>query len=91
MSHKDECQTIEEPRPEFVTDEHLRFLDALRESGQTNMFGAAPYIADLFEIPMQQARNILTYWMRTFGTRKRESGVSNEVSFRFCSEGKDQS
>ena len=74
MNQKDECKTEEEPRPEFVTDEHLRFLDALRESGQTNMFGAAPYIADLFEIPMQQARKILTYWMRTFTTRKQKAG-----------------
>jgi hypothetical protein len=77
MSQKDECQTEEEPRPEFVTDEHLRFLDALRESGQTNMFGAALYVADLFEIPMQQARKILTYWMRTFTTRKQKSETSN--------------
>jgi hypothetical protein len=73
MNQKDECQTEEEPGPEFVTDEHLRFLNALRESGQTNMFGAAPYIADLFEIPMQQARKILTYWMRTFTTRKQKA------------------
>ena len=77
MNQKDECKTEEEPRPEFVTDEHLRFLDALRESGKTNMFGAAPYIADLFEIPMQQARKILTYWMRTFTTRKQKGKTSN--------------
>jgi hypothetical protein len=77
MNEKDECKNEEEPRPEFVTDEHLRFLDALRESGQTNMFGAAPYIADLFEIPMQQARKILTYWMRTFTTRKQKGKTSN--------------
>jgi hypothetical protein len=78
MNQKDKCKTEEEPRPEFVTDEHLRFLDALRESGQTNMFGAAPYIADLFEIPMQQARIILTYWMQTFGNRKRTSQNPND-------------
>lgn len=77
MNQKDECKTEEEPRPEFVTDEHLRFLDALRESGQTNMFGAALYIAYLFEVPMQQARKILTYWMRTFTTRRRKNGNSN--------------
>lgn len=63
---------MKEMKPDFVKDEHLRFLDALRESGQTNMFGAAPYIAEMFEVPMNQARQILTYWMRTFGTRKHE-------------------
>ena len=77
MNQKDESKTEEEPRPDFVADEHLRFLDALRESGQTNMFGAAPYVAEAFEIPMQQARKILTYWMQTFSTRKRKSGTSN--------------
>ena len=77
MNSEGKVKTEEEPRPEFVTDEHLRFLDALRESGQTNMFGAAPYIADLFEIPMQQARKILTYWMRTFTTRKQKGKTSN--------------
>ena len=61
---------MDEPRPEFVTDEHLRFLDALRESGKINMFGAAPYIADFFDLPMEQARKILTYWMQTFKARK---------------------
>jgi hypothetical protein len=78
MNQKDESKSEEEPRPEFVTDEHLRFLDALRESGQTNMFGAAPYIADLFEIPMQQARKILTYWMRTFTARKQKTAPQTE-------------
>lgn len=64
---------MEGMKPDFVTDEHLRFLDALRESGQTNMFGAAPYIAEMFEVSMQQARQILTYWMRTFGDRHQKS------------------
>jgi hypothetical protein len=78
MNQKDECKTEEEPRPEFVTDEHLQFLDELRESGEINMFGAAPYIADLFEIPMQQARKVLTYWMRTFTARKQKAAPQTE-------------
>ena len=61
---------MEESRPEFVTDEHLQFLDQLRESGEINMFGAAPYIAEFFDLPMQQARKVLTYWMQTFKSRK---------------------
>lgn len=31
-------------RPEIVTEEHLKFLDRLRESGATNMYGASPYL-----------------------------------------------
>ena len=31
-------------RPEGLADEHLEFLDELRESGITNMFGVTPYL-----------------------------------------------
>jgi len=56
--------------PEYCGDEHLDFLDALRESGVTNMFGAAPYLVDEFpELDIRQARKILMYWMDTFSSR----------------------
>ena len=29
-------------KPEYLTEEHLLYLDQLRESGVTNMFGAVP-------------------------------------------------
>jgi hypothetical protein len=35
-----------------------------------NMFGAAPYLSDVFDLSQQEARKALTYWMQTFGTRK---------------------
>ena len=56
-------------RPDCVTDEHLFFLDDLRESGQTNMFSAAPYIVEQFEVDLKQAKTILAYWMTTFAER----------------------
>ena len=31
-------------RPAFVEDKHLTYLDKLRESGVTNMYGARPYL-----------------------------------------------
>ena len=77
MKQKDECKTEEDPRPEFVTDEHLQFLDELRESGEINMFGAAPYLSNIFDLSKQEARKALTYWMQTFGTRKQKAGTSN--------------
>jgi hypothetical protein len=58
-------------RPEIVTDEHLEFLDALRESGVTNMFGAAPYVQEAFECTKQESRTILSYWMKSFGSEDR--------------------
>lgn len=57
-------------KPDFVTDEHLEFLDELRESGVTNMFGAAPYVEREFSVPIKEARQILQYWMDTFSERK---------------------
>lgn len=61
--------TQEIERPESATDDVLEYLDDLRESGETNMFGATPYLMDDFDMDMQEARAALSYWMKTFGER----------------------
>lgn len=53
-------------RPAVVNDEHLDYLDELRESGDTNMFGARPYLMEEFGLNKTDAAAILTYWMKTF-------------------------
>jgi len=53
--------------PEVTQAEVNDYLDALRQSGVTNMFGAAPYIAQNFGISRSDARKMLSEWMRTFG------------------------
>jgi uncharacterized protein YciI len=58
-------------RPENVTDEHLEYLDDLRESGETNMFGAGPFVANAFGLDSKEAREIVTYWMDSFGNSDR--------------------
>lgn len=58
-------------RPEGITDAHLVYLDVLRDSGVTNMFGAASYVAEHFSIPATQATVILSYWMKSFGAAER--------------------
>jgi len=58
-------------RPTFITNEHLEFLDALRDSGETNMFGSLPYLEAEFGLIRPVAREILEYWMNTFGDEKR--------------------
>jgi hypothetical protein len=50
-------------------DETLDFLDNLRESGVTNMFGAAPYIQETYDIDRKLSQDILGYWMKTFTDR----------------------
>ena len=52
--------------PEGMSEEHLDFLDLLRDLGDTNMFGAGPYIMAEFDIPKSQASNYLQFWMKTF-------------------------
>lgn len=58
-------------RPEIVTNEHLEYLDELRESGVTNMFGAGEYIEQRFGIDRHNAKTILLYWMKSFGKKDR--------------------
>lgn len=57
------------PRPPFVADEHLRFLDELRESGVTNMYGAAVYLREHFVLSKTEARAVLRYWMDSYEER----------------------
>ena len=45
------------------------FLDALREYGATNMFGAAPYIVEEFGVSRTEAKEFLLNWMQTFTER----------------------
>ena len=62
-----EGQVVE--RPAVVEDEYLTYLDDLRESGVTNMLGAAPYLEEMFGLARVEARQVLTYWMKTFSQR----------------------
>ena len=56
-------------RPTIVEDEHLEYLDDLRESGATNMFGARPWLMNAFEMDDEDARTVLLYWMKSFSER----------------------
>jgi hypothetical protein len=50
--------------------EYFDYLDMLRLSGVTNMFGAVPYLTDEFpDLDKRGARVVLTEWMRTFSER----------------------
>jgi hypothetical protein len=49
-----------------MKSEHKEFLDNLRESGETNMFGASPYLQQEFGLDKHEARSILSEWMKSF-------------------------
>lgn len=59
-------------RPEIVTLEHLEYLDELRESGVTNMFGAPAYIERKFNLKQRDSKKIVSYWMNSFGEDRTE-------------------
>ena len=46
--------------------EMFGYLDDLRESGETNMWGAAPYLERNFALERKNARDVLGAWMETF-------------------------
>ena len=64
-------------RPDVLTDEMLVFLDNLRESGVTNMWGASTYVMDEFmDLTEKEAGQVLFYWMETFGKRHAQQASS---------------
>ena len=59
----DPMKTIKPPTQDQVNS----FLDELRESGSTNMFGATPYIQKQFGITKYDAQRFLVNWMENYG------------------------
>ena len=45
---------------------YFAYLEDLRKSGDTNMFGATPYLMDEFGLEKQEARTILKAWMDSY-------------------------
>lgn len=50
-------------------EEYFIFLDNLRDSGVTNMFGAARYLQEEFGMSRLDSNKILKAWMETFKER----------------------
>lgn len=49
-----------------MTDEHKQYLDELRDSGETNMFGAGQYLIEEFGCSRSEARAILSEWIASY-------------------------
>ena len=47
-------------------NEVFLYLDELRQSGETNMFGAVPYLVEKFEMSKKEARDMLSLWMKSY-------------------------
>lgn len=46
--------------------EYFEYLNELRESGETNMFGAGQYLQEEFGLNRREARDIVKQWMESF-------------------------
>lgn len=58
-----------------IENQVMTFLNRLRDAGLTNMFGATPYIEQMYDTGKAEARRILTLWMENFN----EEGDYNTV------------
>jgi hypothetical protein len=58
--------------------EEFEYLDALRESGITNMWGAAVFVQAQFGLDRKPAVDILLKWMKTFDQRQEERQERHE-------------
>jgi hypothetical protein len=56
--------------------EVLEYLNILRDSGVTNMFGATPYIEAEFGLDKKKSRHLLSLWMYNFN----DEGKYDEVN-----------
>lgn len=54
---------------EINKEEVFLFLDTLRDSGITNMFGAGPFIEEAYCVGRREANELLLEWMKSFRMR----------------------
>lgn len=47
-------------------EQYFNYLNQLRDSGVTNMFGATPYLMKEFSLTKAEAVEVLSAWMRSF-------------------------
>jgi hypothetical protein len=52
-----------------LTQEHHDYLISLRDSGETNMWGASPYIENEFGVTSKKAGEILLEWIEYMSSR----------------------
>lgn len=64
-------KTAAKPLTSEKLSDCFAYLDALRESGITNMFGASPYLQKAMKIKDRDLGiKILSAWMKTFSHEK---------------------
>jgi hypothetical protein len=61
-----------------MKEEYYSYLDELRASGVTNMFGAGQYLMEAFNLSKIEARMVLMAWMEQFNKTKQSSTTTSK-------------
>ena len=56
--------------------EYYEYLEDLRQSGVTNMFGASSYLQEDFGLDRREAKNILLSWMTHYDALLEDGVIS---------------
>jgi RNA polymerase sigma factor (sigma-70 family) len=75
---------LNKERPDYLKEEHLEYLDGLRENTKMNMFDAIPYLIKEFPyLPREKAQEILRYWMMTYQERHKHKGKGTTAARKY--------
>ena len=69
---------LNDEKQKVYLKEYFEFLDELRNSGHTNMFGSVPYVQSRFGLGEAEATDIVLDWMMTFDDRLERGEVSDK-------------
>ena len=69
-------ESVDDESAEYYFD----YLNKLRDSGVTNMFGAGSYLQAQFGLDKQTARTILSKWMKSFSENVNEASPEDVKS-----------
>lgn len=64
MSYEEFCEYLNDLETKKWC--YWNYLEKLRRSGITNMYGAAPYLAEKFGLEEKEAKDILIDWMKNY-------------------------
>lgn len=66
---------------------YFDYLEALRQSGDTNMYGASPYLMHAFGLNDKEAVAVLSKWMKLHSdpSRRMEKSVTKQKAHRLVS------
>ena len=66
MSYKEFCKFLKDYEETETKWKYWNYLEKLRRSGVTNMFGATPYLMEEFGLSESEARDVLKNWMGNY-------------------------